>query len=133
MLSILFIDRDRDEYLRKCISRDMEIDEMSPSRLDVDTIWELDILFFELDVVFLTDASPDSMLIESSEYFFSFSFEYERELLPLELLLYFECLFESLSYLVLGFLFISFYLHEAIWCDLSGNSSWDERVASLRC
>ena len=106
---------------------------MTTSGLDMYSIWELDILFFEFDIVFFTDACSDGMFIESSEYFFAFSFEDECEFLSFELFLDFECLFESESRLVLGFLFVSFYLHEAIWRDLSGDPSWDERVASLRC
>ncbi len=106
---------------------------MATSRLDMYAIRELDIFFFEFDVEFFTDASPDGMFIESSEDLFSFSLEYECELLSLELFLYFECLFEPESCLVLGFLFVGFYLYQAIWCDLSGDPSWDERVAGLRC
>jgi hypothetical protein len=111
----------------------MEIDEVATSGLDMDSIWELDIFFLEFDIIFFIHSCPDSMLIESAEYFFSLSLQGEVELLSIELFLYFKCLFESLSRLVLGFLFISFYLREAIWGDLTGKSAWYERVASLRC
>ncbi len=134
MLMILFfIYRNRDEYLGEGVSGDMEIDEMPASCLDMDTIRELDIFFLEPDVVFFIHSCPDSMLVESAEDFFSLSLQGEVELLSIELLLDFKCLFESLSRLVLGFLFISLDLREAIWGDLTGESAWYERVASLRC
>ena len=71
----------------------MEIDEVTTSRLDMDSVWELDILFLESDIVFLTHSSADSMLVESSEDLFSLSLEGELEFLSIELFLYFECLF----------------------------------------
>jgi hypothetical protein len=111
----------------------MEVDQMSSCCFDMDSIWELDIFFLELDVVFFIHSCPDSMLVESAEDFFSLSFQGEVELLSIELLLDFKCLFEPLSRLVLGFLFISLDLREAIWRDLTGESVWYERVASLRC
>ena len=133
MLMILFfIDCDRDEYLGKSISRDMEIDEVTTSGLDMDSVWELDILFFESDIVFIIHSSSDGMLIETSEDFFSFSLEGEVDLLSIELFLYFECLLQSLSRLVLGFFLIVFDLRQTIWSDLSGESTGDERVAGLR-
>ena len=131
MMLLFFIDSDRDEYLCQCISCDMEIDEVSPSRFDVDAIRELDIFFLESDIELIGDLGSYTMLIESSEDFFSLSFQGELDFLSVELLLYLKCLLETLSRLILEFLFISFYLHETIWGDLSGNPSWDQRVASL--
>ncbi len=93
LMMLFFIYSDRDEYLGKCISRDMEIDEVTTSRLDVYSVWEFDILFLESYIVFLTHSSADSMLVESSEYFFSLSLQREVEFLSIELFLYFECLF----------------------------------------
>ena len=105
---------------------------MTTSCLDMDSVREFDILFFEFDIIFLADSSSDGMFIESPEDFFPFSLQCEVELLSIELLLYFECLFQSLPCLILGFFFIVFDLCEAIWSDLSGESTWDERVAGLR-
>jgi hypothetical protein len=110
----------------------MEIDEVSTGRLDVYSIRELDILFLESDIELVGYLGSDGVLIESSEDFFSFSLQGELEFLSVELLLYLECLLEALSRLILEFLFVSFYFHETIWSDLSGNPSWYERVASLR-
>jgi hypothetical protein len=101
MLMILFfIDRDSDEYLRKRISRDMEVDKMSSCRFDVYTIGELDIFFLESDIELVMETTPDRVFIESTEYFFSFSLECEFEFLSIELFLYFECFLESESCLV---------------------------------
>lgn len=93
LMMLFFIYSDRDEYLGKCISRDMEIDEVTTGRLDMDSVWEFDILFLEFDIIFLTHSSSDGMLVESSEDFFSLSLQREVEFLSIELFLYFECLF----------------------------------------
>ena len=132
LMMLFFIYSDREEYLGKCISRDMEIDEVTTGRFDMDSVWELNILFLESDIVFLTHSSADSMLVESSEDLFSLSLEGEVEFLSIELLLYFECLFQALSRLILEFFLIIFDLREAIWSDLSSESTGDERIAGLR-
>ena len=46
---------------------------MTACRLDVDSVGELDIFFLESDIELVSDLGSDTMLIESSEYFFSFS------------------------------------------------------------
>ena len=75
MLIILFIDGNFDKYLGKSISSDMEIDHMSSSGFDMSVIWEFDVFFFEFDIEFFNYSGTDSMFIESTEYFFPFSFE----------------------------------------------------------
>lgn len=92
MILLFFIDSDSDPYLGESISCDMEIDDMTTSGFDMDTIGELDIFFFESYSQSVIYTIPDSMLIESAEYFFSFSFECELELLPIEFFLYLKCL-----------------------------------------
>jgi hypothetical protein len=73
------------------------------------------------------------MLIESTEYFFSFSSEWEFEDLSFQLFLYLESLFESYSRLILCTFLVDFDFFETIRSYLSGNSLWYERVTSLRC
>jgi hypothetical protein len=51
----------------------MEIDEMSTSRFDMDSIRELDISFLELDAIFLMETSADRVFIETTKYLLSFS------------------------------------------------------------
>jgi hypothetical protein len=132
MLMILFfIDIDIDEYLGKSVSSDMEIDEMSTSCFDMDSIGELDISFFELDTILLIETSADRVFIETTEYFFSFSFQSEVEFLSIELLLYLKCLFEAFTSLILGFFGIGFDFFKSVWSDFSGHSLWDQGVASL--
>ncbi len=126
LMMLFFIDCDSDEYLGKRISRDMEIDEVTTSRLDVDSVGELDIFFLEFDIIFFIHSIANTVFVQATEYFFSFSLETELELLSIELFLYFECLFQALSRLILGFSLVIFYLCEAIWSDLSGESTGDE-------
>ena len=127
MLMILFfIYGDRDEYLGKGVSRDMEIDKMTTCRLDMDSIGEFDIFFLEFDIIFFIHSIANTVFVQATEYFFSFSLETELELLSIELFLYFEGLFQALSRLILGFSLVIFYLCEAIWSDLSGESTGDE-------
>ena len=84
----------------------MKIDHVSSSSFDVDVIREFDISFLEFDIEFLRDSRTNCMFIESSEYFFTDSLEREFEYLSFELLLDFECLFESHSCLILSFFLI---------------------------
>jgi hypothetical protein len=78
----------------------MEIDEMFSGGLDMEAIWELDILFLELDPIFFVDSFADLMLGESTEYLAIFSLEREYESLSFEHFLYFKCFFESFSRLI---------------------------------
>ncbi len=104
---------------------------MSTSRLDVDSVGELDISFLEFDTIFLVQTSTDRMLIETTENFFSFSFESEVEFLSIELLLYLKCLFEAFTSLVLGLFCIGFDFFESIWSYFSNHSLWDQGITSL--
>jgi len=53
----------------------MEIYEMFSCSFDVSSIWKLDIFFLKFDIEYFSNLGSDSMLIESTEYFFSFSSE----------------------------------------------------------
>jgi hypothetical protein len=120
-----------DEYLGKSISRDMEVYEMPSCRLDMYTIGELDVFFLESDIELVMETTPDGVLVESTEYFFSFSLECEFEFLSIELFLYFECSLQSESCLVFGFFGICFDLFETIRSHFSSNSLGDHGIASL--
>jgi hypothetical protein len=78
----------------------MEIDEMFSSSLDMEAIWEFDILFLELDPIFFIYPLTDLMLGESTEYLAIFSLEREYDSLSFEHFLYFERFFESFSRLI---------------------------------
>lgn len=126
------IDRHLDEYLRECLTSDVEIDHMRTCSFDVCLIWEFDILFFEIDTVFLMDTGRDIVFIESAENFVSLSFQSELDLLTIELLLYVECLLETHASLVLCSFFLDFHLLHAFWSDFFCEFFRDEVVASLR-
>lgn len=73
----------------------MDIDEMSSCGFYMRFIRESDVFFLESDCEFFLDTLDDLMFPEPAEYFFSFSFEGEGELLGIECFLYFEGFFES--------------------------------------
>lgn len=111
----------------------MKVDHMSSSGFYMEIVWEFDIFFFEFDIELLSDPRTDSMFIESSEYFFSFSFQSKFENLSFESFLYFKCLFETESCLILCSFFVEFYFFKSIRGNFSNYFLWDEWVACLRC
>lgn len=114
------------------ITSDMEIDEMRTGSFDMCFIREFDILFLEIDPIFLIDTISDLMLVEPTEDLGSFSFQGEFERLTIEFFLYVECLCETQSRLIGRSFFLNDDLLHSICCDLTSEFLRDEEVASLR-
>lgn len=110
----------------------MKIDEMCTCCFDMSLIWELYILFLESNSEFFIDLCSDSMLIEATEYFSILSLEDEWDTFSIELFLNLKSLHETHMRLILSSFFIGFDLFHAIFCDLSCESFWYEKIPSLR-
>lgn len=98
---------------------------------DVSLIWKLDILFLESNSEFFIDLGSDSMFIETTEYFPILSLEYKWDTLTIEFFLDLKSLHETHMRLILSSFFIGFDLFHAIFCDLSCESFWYEKIPSL--
>lgn len=111
----------------------MDIDEVFTCSLDMCPVWELDVLLFECYSEFLVHLSTNSMLVETAEYLPILSLESECNTLPVEFLLYLECLFEADTCLVLASFFIGFDFFETFCSDLFCYPFWYEGITCLGC
>lgn len=119
--------------LCESVSCDMDIDEVFTCSLDMCPVWELDVLLFECYSEFLVHLSTNSMLVETAEYLPILSLEGECNTLPVEFLLYLECLFEADTCLILASFFIGFDFFETFCSDLFCYPFWYEGITCLGC
>lgn len=105
---------------------------MFTSSLDMCLVREFDVLFLEFETKLLGYLSTDSVFIDATEELGSLPPELHLDMLPIEHLLYVECLFEAFTGLILSSLFVLFEFFESLRSDFFHDSLWDERVASLR-